>query len=162
MAQLGLAQIGAAWPNSAGLGSGLARPESDLSQLGLARLCSAWFGPARFASAQVGLAQPGLAQIGSGWLDSTRSEDVSNFFPLCFRMVGWRGKSLEFIVKTCVLAKIPDGGFEGKKVLQMVVLGPSGAASAWPGSARLSLAWPSSAWLRSAQLGPARPGSARA
>ena len=64
--------------------------------------------------------------------------------------------------QTHVLAKIPDGWLEGKKVLQMVVLGLSGIVLAWPGSARPSLAWPSSAWLRSAQLGPTRPGSALA
>ena len=60
-------------PTSARLGSGLAWPGSDLGQLGLALLCSAWFGPVRFASAEVGLALPGLAHIGSAWLDSTRS-----------------------------------------------------------------------------------------
>ena len=53
-AQLGLAQIGAAWANSVGLG------------LGLARLCSARFGPSRFAAAQVwfGTARPGSIRRG--------------------------------------------------------------------------------------------------
>ena len=76
------------------------------------------------------------------------------------------------------LTKRPDGFLGGEKVLQMVVLGPPGAAqpgqarigSAWLGLARLGSDRLSSAKLGYARLGPgpaqirsrsARPGSAR-
>ena len=64
-----------------------------------------------------------------------------------------------------VFMKFPDGGLGGEKVLQIVVLGSSGAVSAWPGFAALAglgSAWPGLGWLRSAQLRLARAGLSRA
>lgn len=99
-ARLSSARLGPARPrsdrrglgNSAGLGSGLARV---LPGLNLILVSWAWLGSAPLGSAQralpqprFGLAQPGLAHIGSAWLNSTRSEDVSDFWFLLFRG-GW-------------------------------------------------------------------------
>ena len=93
-AQLGLAQIGAAWANSAGLGSGLARVWPGLNPILVSR---AWPGSAPLGSAQHAWLSPGLvwnspAWLTSAWLDSVRSEDVSNFVPVLVWTDGWRKK----------------------------------------------------------------------
>ena len=101
LVRLGLAQIGAARPSSARLGSGPARPRSDLDRLGLARLSSARFGLARLGSARLGLAQPGP---GSDQLGRARLEVVWGLFKLfspLFPDGGWEGKKCIIRCKNC-------------------------------------------------------------
>ena len=152
----GSTRLGSAWPSSAWLRS--ARPGQ--TRLCLACLCSAWFGPARSALAQDGLAHPGVAHIGSTLLDSTRSEDASNVSCLFPNDWLWERELSELFIKNHVLAKFRMDGLRRKKYFRwwfLVCL-----QMCQPGLAGLSLAWPSGAWLRSAQAGPACPGSAQA
>ena len=114
-------QLGSAWPSSAWLGSVRLRP----TRLGLARawpglnlVSVSWaqLGSAPLGSAQRALPQPRLVRLSPAWLASARLGSTRRglktfqiFVSLCFRMVGWRGKSIEFIVKLMFFAKSGKG-----------------------------------------------------